>query len=192
MFGTIIMANSTINTTNFHAEVNTEMLDRLLINGENEKAIRKIIGNVMKQVQARLSQSARSALPNDPRQAYKAVKHSVYKRILGGNVSILDKRRAGSRRYNVPEQKKREGRGGNRLPRSQRTIDLMSYYGSDRGFILRFLNSGTSQRRSRFGNRGVISARNWFGNAAQSQMEQASELIAKLVNEEITKHFNNG
>lgn len=180
-----------IDNANFHAEVNTELLERLLIHGDNEKVIRGVIAKVLKDVRGKLSMSARAALPNDPRQAYRAVKHSVYKTILGGNVSILNSERKSGKAYPVPEQKPRFARGGNRTARSRRTEDLMSYFGTDRGFILRFLNSGTSQRQSRYGNRGSISARNWFPGAAHAQMEQAAQVIADLVSQEITNRFNN-
>lgn len=157
---------------------------------ELEKTLHKLVSNVIKEARARMSQEAKAAISNDPRQAYRAVKNMVYKRVLGGNVSILQKRRGSTKRVPVPEKKKRYERGGNRIPRSQRTTDLMSYWGSDRGFILRFLNSGAYGRQSRYGNRGSIAARNWFANAGQKQMEQASEQLAQLIEKEIEK-FNN-
>ena len=86
----------------------------------------------------------------------------------------------------------------------------MSYQGSDRGFILRFLNQGTQNRVIRFkedesrtaihrggrggnvskygktintGNRGSIPKRNWFGQRSQAEMESAAQAIDKLIDD---------
>lgn len=158
---------------------------------ELEKTLHKLLGNVIKEARNRVSERTKQIIDNDPRQAYRAIKHMVYRRVLGGNISILQKRRGSSvKMMQVPEPKKRVGRGGNRIPRSQRTTDLMSYYGDSRGFVLRFLNSGTTERQSRFGNRGHIAARNWFPNAGQAEMKIASEKLALLIEQEIAKLNN--
>ena len=84
----------------------------------------------------------------------------------------------------------------------------MSYQGKDRGFILRFLNQGTGDRaihqmgnralrtggvsiiatKSLGGNRGSISARNWFGGASQKELENVAghlqEIIDRVINDE--------
>ena len=80
--------------------------------------------------------------------------------------------------------------GGNRLPRSQRTEQLDSYIGADRAFILRWLDSGTANRTSRYGNRGAIAARRWFGNASYAALDKASEEFGKLLDELIAKEMN--
>lgn len=189
-----------IDSANFHAEVNTELLERLLIHGDNEKEIRAIIKKVLNDARKRVAAYAKSVVGRgyrhshgDPREAYRAVKHSVYKAILGGNISILNKRKAGAPNFYAPPRKLRKGqRGGNRIHRSKRTVNLMSYWGSDRGFVLRFRNSGTSDRESRFGNRGRIAARRWFGVSANKEMERAAQELSSLVSKAIIKHFNNG
>lgn len=163
------------------------LYEKLYIGEDFEKEIQKLIRKVLKEARGRLSADAQAALPNDPRQAYRAVKHSVYKSILGGSVSILNKKRRSGKSYPVPEQRERKGRGGNRLTRSKRTEEIMSYYGDDRGFILRFLNAGTQVRSSRYGNRGSIAARNWFPGASQKQMEVASQQLTELIEKEIQK-----
>lgn len=162
-----------------------------LSNTEVDKKLRELVKKVIAQARKLLTQDVyNNILKNDPRQAYRAVKHMIYKSVLGGNLSILRKKGGASgMRYPVPPQVKRFERGGNRIKRTKRTEDLMSYYGSDRGFILRFLNSGTDDRRSKYGNRGHISARNWFPGAGQKQMEAAAANLAKLIEQEIIK-FN--
>ena len=66
----------------------------------------------------------------------------------------------------------------------------MSYQGADRGFILRFLNAGTDIRTTRYGNRGAIAPRNWFGHVAPYQMEQAAAELAAEINEYVTLKAN--
>ena len=176
-----------------------------------EKRLREAIRKILGAARAELRKDAASGLDikNDPRHAYKAVRYAVYKRIFGGQVNILQSRRAGSRTNYEPERTLNASkRGGNRRARSNRTQDVMSYEGVDRGFILRFLNDGmtkTNPRTIRFtendrrkvdqwnkhpntGNRGAISARNWFGSASHRQLELAAgkmqELIDKIINDE--------
>ena len=168
---------------------NNANLNRLLISGEMEKKIQGIVRNVLKKARARISNDTKAYTGKDLRQAYRAVKTSVYKAILGGNVSILNKRRGNVKmRYIEPPRTLRNGqRGGNRIKQSQQTKDRMSYYGSDRGFVLRFLNNGTSNRTTRFGNRGAIAPRNWFAQIGQKEMEAAMQELSQLIDEEIQK-----
>ena len=115
------------------------------------KQIQSAVRHVLAEVKKKLSADAQSGLQmqSDPRKAYKAVRYAVYKRLLGGQVNILARNKAGSP---TNYQKPRKGlpkRGGNRWGRSDRTIALESYSGEDRGFILRFLNAGTVDRTIR-------------------------------------------
>jgi hypothetical protein len=83
----------------------------------------------------------------------------------------------------------------------------MSYGPYERGFILRFVNSGTKTRvvgfrntmksnRAKYnravsrihrgetfrtGNRGSIAARNWFMQSAESALGNAAQMIADLI-----------
>lgn len=170
-------------------------LEKLLISGEMEKKVQKIITSVLAKARGKLSSDISSSLPNDPRDAYKAVKRSVYKQILGGNMSILNKRIRSGKSYPLAPVKHRleketnskgNHRGGNRMPRTKRTEDLLTYYGSDRGFILRFLNSGTPKRDTNGIRRvGNIGARNFFAQSGQKEMEWAAGEISQLIAEEI-------
>lgn len=173
-------------------------LDRLLVsNPEMKKKVHKILSQVLQKARSQISRDAKGALASDPRQAYRAVKRTVYKRILGGTVSILNKRKGSKIRVNVQKDRKLQPgqRGGNRKPRSERTEALDSYFGSDRGFILRFVNGGTAQRAAySYGNanRGNIAPRNWFGTSSQSAMEQAAQQFCDLIDKEIENINNNG
>jgi hypothetical protein len=171
----------------------------LMTNPAMEKKVQGLIRKVLLAARRQVSGDIHGMKFNngDPRQAYKAVKSAVYRRILGGNVSILNKRKAG-RRGPVPPvvhkletevNSKGNHRGGNRMPRSRRTEDLLTYQGADRGFILRFLNQGTSDRESRIGDRGAIAPRNFFANSSQKAMEQAAVQLDALIEELIKKEM---
>lgn len=175
-----------------------EELERLLMsNPDMEKRVQGLIRKVLLEARRTVSNSIGSQIKNDPRQAYKAVKSAVYRRILGGSVSILSKRRAGKRMPAPPvvhqletrTNSKGNHRGGNRMPRSRRTEDLLTYAGADRGFILRFLNAGTSERESAVGNRGSISARNFFSTSSHRVMQKAAEQLDSLIEELIKKEL---
>ena len=81
-------------------------------------------------------------------------------------------------------------RGGNRRLRSERTKQLNSYYGADRGFVLRFLASGTVPRHTRYGSRGSIRQTDWFGHTAPWQMEAAAANVAEAINEYVKQKAN--
>ena len=170
-----------------------EMLERLVA-GDSPvvKNVRKIISTELATMRKEMTKEAKDAMDSDPRHARTAVRRSVYKAILGGQVNILNPRTAGQKRL-IRMRRKMDSNphqwGGNRTKVSQRTENLNSYCGKDRGFILRFLNNGTGARTSSYGNRGSISARMWFNNASKGEMEKAAERISRLIDEEIDKQM---
>ena len=176
-----------------------EELEKLLMsNPAMEKKVQGLIRKVLLEARKVVSNKAKSEIKADPRQAYKAVKSAVYRQILGGSVSILNKRRAGARLPVPPVvhqlehrvNSKGNHRGGNRMPRSRRTEDLLTYQGADRGFILRFLNAGTSDRESRIGRRGAIAARGFFADSSHTAMQKAAEQLSTLIDELIKKELH--
>ena len=83
-----------------------------------EKRLRGVIRKVLGEVRAALQKDAQSGLQmqSDPRKAYKAVRYAVYKRIIGGQVNILQSRKAsGNRSSYTPPRKGLPKVGGNRL-----------------------------------------------------------------------------
>lgn len=182
-----------------------EALAALFINEpQTMKRVRKILREELKDAVKRAREDATYELPNDPRKAYRAIKFSVYKKVMGGNISILARRKAGTRAMLVRETNYgwRFGRGGNRRKRSRDTDRIDTYFGADRGFILRFLNSGTKERKIKFkvdprrekypsiehpntGSRGAIAKRGWFENYGQKEMELAAENLAMVLEEEL-------
>jgi hypothetical protein len=124
------------------------------------------------------------------------------------NINILNGTKAhGSNSYEPPRKLTPGQRGGNRRSRSDRTQQIMGYPPLDRGFILRFVNSGTKTRvigfrntikgnrarydrlvtrinsgdKSRTGNRGAIAPRNWFMQSAESALGTAAANIAEMI-----------
>lgn len=195
-------------------------LERLMVGSPDmEKRLQKLIRKVLQSARQEISRNIKGDIASDPRKAYKAVKTAVYKRILGGSVSILNKRRASGGRstYEPPRTLQAGQYGGNRRTRSQRTKDIMSYTGADRAFILRFLNAGVQNRTITFshdshrsdirkgsrggnvskygetvntGRRGNIAPRNFFGTSSHKAMQQAAQQLSDLIDDMIKKEFS--
>ena len=178
------------------------------------RRVNAVIKTVLSTARKQVAQHAQDSMDSDPRHAYKAVRSAVYRRILGGNLNILQKRKAGAPGNYQKPRKGLPKRGGNRWGRSERTKQLEGYDGMDRGFILRFLNAGTADRgitsytdrtgtrhslrsassqniktHALTGNRGSISARNWFGGASHSALEKASLQLQELIDRIIANEF---
>jgi hypothetical protein len=156
------------------------------------RKVKTFIRKALKQARKELSDDAKKYLKSDPRRAARAVKFSVYKAMFGGNLSILQKGRgtAGARYKLIRKKKLQPGqRGGNRITRVDDSRNrLETYFGSDRGFILRFIASGTEQRRSRYGNRGSIRQTDWFGHTAPWHLQDAAAAIATEISNYIKTH----
>jgi len=174
-------------------------------NPEMRRRINEVIRQMMKDVRKKLQDNAQSGLQmkSDPRKAYKAVKMAVYRKIFGGNVSILSPRRAGTLRLYEPPRHPSQ-RGGNRIkrPKGGRTETMMSYTGGDRWMVLQWLNNGTRERyiggrngkteaqynkfiadRNGRGFRGSISARNWFGPRSTQELRSAAANLDKMIDD---------
>jgi hypothetical protein len=186
---------------NIQVELNEQLVEQqnrafgrlMATDKETRQRIRKIIREELKDAAKRLREDAKYELKEDPRKAFRAVKSTVYRKILGGNVSILNPKKAGNRYQLVRERKldtNPHQRGGNRRPRSARTEQVDSYFGKDRAFILRFVSSGTAERKTRYGNRGSIAARNWFQNMAPREMELAAGNLAEVIEDELAAAYN--
>lgn len=156
-----------------------------------QKRIQEVIRNALAGVRRHLQSQSKAGLQmqSDPRGTYKAIRMSVYKKIFGGNVSILSSRRTHGATTYKPSRKLDQNpkqRGGNRIPRSPKTDRTMSYSGIDREFVMRFLDVGTSDRTTRYGNRGNIPGRDWFGRASKQEVEKAALLLDNMINDIIT------
>jgi hypothetical protein len=170
------------------------------------KRINEVIRAMLAQVRKSLRDNAQKGLDmkSDPRKAYKAIRMAVYRRIFGGQVNILSPRKTGTMRFYAPPRRGTKdpfGRGGNRMKRSERTTDMMSYQGGDRWMVMQWLNNGTRERFSGSGRngkteaqykafvertggrgkRGSISARNWFGPKSYQELQAASANIDAMI-----------
>ena len=176
---------------------NNAKLERLLTTSPDmDTKVRRITRRALAQAQKKLQGVA---MPFSTKEAYKAVRKAVYKKVIGGNLNIISPNRCNGNRAPLPPvihrletETNRAGnhRGGNRIPRSSRTEDLLTYMGEDRGFILRFLTDGTAQRANRYGNRGSITGNNWFANTSRGVMEWAAGEIDRMLDQLIAEEFN--
>ena len=170
----------------------------LSTNPKTQKALQKLIRKALMEVRPELVSAARRAMSSDPRGAAHGIRLSVYKKILGGNVNILNMRKKAGKptTYEPPRKLKPGQRGGNRVPRGERTNKVMHYGPHDRQWILRFINSGTSERTAGSrggrlsGNRGSIAARNFFGSAGSSALTKAADNLATLIDAELEAMLN--
>ena len=182
---------------NLQAAMTTDPNMRTVIQGHIREAL----------YEARREVMAAFPAESDPRNARKSIRTSVYEKILGGNINILTGKKAHGSHFYEPPRKGSTGRGGNRRLRSERTKQIMSYGPLDRGFILRFVNSGTKTRvigfrntvkgnkerynslvsrihagdKVRTGNRGAIAARDWFATASERALGTAAQSIAEMI-----------
>lgn len=171
----------------------------LSTNPKTQKALQKLIQQVLAEARSQVVNATKGALQSDPRGAAQGIRRMVYKKILGANLNILDRYKAGKpSSYEPPRKLDRNPRqrGGNRVPRSARTDAVMHYGPSDRLWILRIVNSGTGQRHAGNrggrlnGNRGSIAARNFFGPNANDALMKAAENLATLIDTELEAMLN--
>ena len=178
----------------------------LSTNPKTQVVLRKLIRQYVLQAREQVVNNIKFK-DGDPRGARQAVRTTVYKRVLGANINIFNSRKAhGSNNYEPP-RKGVPNRGGNRRARGARTARIMSYDPLDRGFILRWLNSGVNDRAIRFtqregrqtdkwnkhpntGNRGSIAARNFFRPLGDRAMGIMRDNLATAIEAELTKLFN--
>ena len=194
--------------------------DTILTNqADNLKAIMSTDPNMRKAIQEHIREElwkARKEMINsanfangDPRQSLRAIRNSVYEKVLGGQINIRKAKseHGGGNSYTLPRKLTPGQRGGNRRPRSERTEQINRGSSLDRGWILNILNKGTKTRvigfrntvkgnRDRYnarvtriyrgdtlrtGNRGSIAPRNWFRPAAERALQMAMKRISEMI-----------
>ena len=65
-------------------------------NPATKKELQAIIQRAIREARKNIVKDAQDILENDPRNAYKAVRSSVYRSIFGGQVNIISSRRRGA------------------------------------------------------------------------------------------------
>ena len=174
-----------------YAGVTAGNVSKESFDGYFSELIRVELGKVLAIQRVRAVQKARAAGAGS---ASSAVLRTMYKSGDEGNIKIASPRgRISSRTRVVPDPD--GGKSGIRRHRTvkERTKKLSGYYGPDRGFILRILESGrdvymaTSDgvigrgSMSTHGRRGAIGARNWFFHSMKSDMEQAAQQLGQTL-----------
>jgi hypothetical protein len=172
----------------------------LSTNPKTQKALQKLIRKVLAEAREQVVRASRGALKNDPRGAAHGIRRVVYKKILGANLNILNMRKKAGQPTNYEPPRKLDRnphqRGGNRVARGARTDTVMHYGPHDRGWILRIVNSGTTDRQAGTrggrlsGNRGAIAPRNFFGPSASSALAKAADNLATLIDTELEAMLN--
>ena len=168
----------------------------LSTNPKTQKALQQLIHQVILEARAQVV----SSIPfqdGDPHQSRRAVRSTVYKKILGGNINILNSRKAhGTQAYQYQRTLREGQRGGNRVKPTIRIIQMQTYAPQDRGFILRFNNDGTNTRQAGTrgghlsGNRGSITAKHFFRGYGERALERAAEHLGTLIDTELENILN--
>lgn len=163
------------------------MLDRLVYSKMVQtNDIRKVFRKVMAPVRKAVQGSAKQAIPNDPREAWKGVRVITLKKGAGAIAGLLNP--YGEIKSSGLFRRPRGGKSGiirNRA-KSDRTKQVEGYFGKDRAWILRIINQGTVNGPRVAGkrgtlkkeaNRGELTAKKFF-NAAEPAMKQAERQLA--------------
>ena len=131
--------------------------------------------------------------------AASAVLRKMYRKEYMGNINILgSKKRISSKvRYDKRQVGGKSGIVRERTER-KRTRTINEYYGPDRHFILRFMNTGTDVRvatpegptgkrsKATYGNRGSITQKGFF-HSMSSDMEQAARQLGQTLINHVEK-----
>ena len=97
-----------------------------------EQAVREI----MWEARETATERVKKYMFDSAHETHKAIRNIVYRKVIGGELNILNVRRA-----------LRQGRvAPSRRGRTKDTERILSYRGVDRGFIFRFANDGTNRR----------------------------------------------
>lgn len=199
MSGVFFMFGLEVNDT-VVVEQRKVLEDALSTNPKTQKALQKLIRDVLKEARVEAIKSVSSSLRRDPCGTAWSIRRAVYKKILGANLNILNMKKAGGRTNNYEPVRKLDQnphqRGGNRVKRSGRTDTIMHYGPYDRAWILRIVNSGTGERQAGtrggrlHGNRGRIAPHRFFERAGGVALARAAEKLTVLIDTELEKMLN--
>lgn len=151
-------------------------------NPDIERKIRAMVRKVLKDAREEIIRCVRFA-NGDPRQSIQAIRRITYKQILGGNVNIYNRRKASESSAHGNTSPRPAGS----RQRSTTTQRILDYGPLDRGFILRFVNQGTTRRTTAYGNRGSISPRNFFESTGAAKVIKAAERLSRMIDDELLK-----
>lgn len=134
-----------------------------------------------------------------------AVLRRMYRDALAGNINIGGNRKAAASMKREQEDPT-GGKSGIHRDRTvkARTKRLREYFGPDRGFVLRVLESGRDEymatpegptgKRSKatWGKRGAISPKDWFASAMSGKMDRAASQLGDTLVRKAEAWFEEG
>ena len=185
--------------TKIEFKINPRFERLMTTNPKMERKLRNTIHTLILKAREQVAAVAETKLKNDPRKTAHAIRSTVYKEVFGANLNLLSSKKANSPgpippvRYRLQTETNKKGnhRGGNRRPRSKRTIQMLGYQGFDRAFVLRWNSDGTNDRTTKFGSRGAISPRGWFPPAATNALGRMADELVQMIDEIIAKEMGN-
>ena len=184
----------------------------LSTNPKTKEALQGLVRRCILEARHSVAMSIKFA-NGDPRNTRQAVRSTVYRKVFGGNLNILDRKKSkgGTNSYVAPRKLRPGQRGGNRRVANERTTAIQNYPPFERSFIMRFVDSGTKQRfvgfrnaqksnsrryldtkqrwdagGGRTGNRGAIAARGFFQRYGERALEIAADKLAALIESELS------
>ena len=177
-------------------ELNVKNIEKMLTeNPEMRQRIQEAIRQDVWAARNTVVKNTVSVFNNgDPAEARRAVRNIIYEKILGANLNIRNMRK-GTAGWKVRQVERKVDqnphmRGGNRIKRQYKTIRMQGYEGKARGMILRWVDQGTDERKSRYGNRSSIAPRNFFEPMATAAFDVVSQHLAMIIEQEIENEFN--
>lgn len=159
--------------------------------------VRQRLGQALAVVRANAVKKAGIAIgPHDRGMAQRGISRRMYKGELAGNINIASPRRRMS-------SKRRPYTPGTQRTVSNRTRALNEYYGIDRSFILRILESGRDEfmahsesgakgrgSKASWGRRGALAPRSFFHTmhadmeeAARNMGQDLTQFVEQILNE---------
>lgn len=165
----------------------------LTTNAKTQAVLRRLIRKHILAARAEVVNGIRFK-GGDPREARRAVRSSVYKRVFGANLNLFRSLKAhGSSSYEPPRTLREGKRGGNRVKRGARTQQMMQYAGMDRCMVLRWQNDGTGERTAGTrggrlsGNRGSVPALRFFRQLGDRALGRMRDTLEQAIEEELVK-----
>lgn len=178
-------------------ELNAKNIEQLMTdNPDFRKRLQDIIRTDIWEARNAVVRNISGVFGNgDPAESRRAIRNIVYEKILGANLNMMNMKR-GTAKWSVRQVERKveqnpHMRGGNRRKRSYKTIRMHGYEGKARGMILRWVDEGNQEeRKTRYGNRGMITPRNFFRPTAQAALNVVAEHIGKMIDDELQKMYD--
>lgn len=206
LFGEEQMINVKVNDGNIRQEV--KGLESLMTsNPDTAKRLRNTLSKLLIEARKETADDVKSKYGGE-REPWRSVRNTVYKKVLGGNLNILNMKKGTAKWKWINKVRKVEQnprmQGGNRRKITMKTGRSEGYEGKARGFILRFQNEGTNARHIKFtanpnrhvdqwnkhpntGNRAQVGGGHFFEQAAGKALNVMSQKMGDAINTELEK-----